>query len=246
MKVRHIPLYATEWLEGTIELSNDERGVYFDIIALIYARGGPITTELIKARSGLHGNAFNRILDRLKSMGKIERNGEEIDQKRCRNELEKVRKTIGNAPENGAKVRKIKWLERQNDEATLNLKPITNNQEERTEKKETRRGSRLPADFTVPEEWIKEGKEVRIKAGLPSVNLSAEAEHFVDYWVSRAGRDGAKLDWRATWRNWCRNVRTTHANGNLNGSSEVSERPTPKGPPPKVEGWEIPVHGRTH
>src|SRR3982751_4321923 len=103
MKIRHVPLYATEWLEGTIELSNDERGVYFDIIALIYARGGPITVELIKARSGLHGNAFNRVLDRLDLAGKIERKGEEIDQKRCRNELKKVRKKIEIARENGAK-----------------------------------------------------------------------------------------------------------------------------------------------
>jgi len=29
-------------------------------------------------------------------------------------------------------------------------------------------------------------------------------ESFRDYWAAKAGKDAAKLDWDATWRNWVR------------------------------------------
>ena len=34
--------------------------------------------------------------------------------------------------------------------------------------------------------------------------VRAEAARFADHWHAKAGRDAAKLDWLATWRNWCR------------------------------------------
>lgn len=42
---------------------------------------------------------------------------------------------------------------------------------------------------------------------------------FADYWKAKPGKDGCKLDWVATWRNWCRNQR----------------------PPPKLNGSLFPV-----
>ena len=35
--------------------------------------------------------------------------------------------------------------------------------------------------------------------------LFKEEGAFRDYWISKPGRDGKKLDWRATFRNWLRN-----------------------------------------
>lgn len=34
-----------------------------------------------------------------------------------------------------------------------------------------------------------------------------EAETFRDHWVAKSGKDATKLDWEATWRNWCRKAR---------------------------------------
>jgi len=34
--------------------------------------------------------------------------------------------------------------------------------------------------------------------------MSREAERFRDYWIAKPGKDGVKLDWAATWRNWMR------------------------------------------
>ena len=83
-----------------------------------------------------------------------------------------------------------------------------------------RRGTRLPADFVVPREWKDEARLLRERDGLPAINLDAEAEHFGDFWRAKAGKDGCKLDWHATWRNWCRNARGSKpaaVNGHTNG-----------------------------
>ena len=53
---------------------------------------------------------------------------------------------------------------------------------------ERARGSRLPPDWK-PEGSFDQG----------------ELDRFRDYWIAKAGKDGIKLDWQATWRNWCRN-----------------------------------------
>lgn len=62
------------------------------------------------------------------------------------------------------------------------------------------RATRLPEDF-VPDE---RGREIALSMGLdPQQTL----DHFRDYWTSKPGQGGVKLDWQATWRNWCRNTR---------------------------------------
>lgn len=69
------------------------------------------------------------------------------------------------------------------------------------------RGSRLPGDWTLPDGWGEEGNRARAEEGLPPVNPKSEAGRFRDYWHAQAGQKGVKLDWLATWRNWCRNAR---------------------------------------
>ncbi|SER19535.1 hypothetical protein SAMN04244573_03077 [Azotobacter beijerinckii] len=34
-----------------------------------------------------------------------------------------------------------------------------------------------------------------------------EGEKFADHWHAASGKNAAKLDWLATWRNWVRNAR---------------------------------------
>jgi hypothetical protein len=60
------------------------------------------------------------------------------------------------------------------------------------------RGHRLPAD------WQPVDCKIARDRGL---NVAETLAQFRDYWHAKAGRDGAKLDWEATWRNWCRNQR---------------------------------------
>lgn len=66
------------------------------------------------------------------------------------------------------------------------------------------RGSRLPADWTLPDEWLQWA--LSEFPSLPAIRLKREAEGFRDYWIAKAGRDAAKRDWEATWRNWVRKI----------------------------------------
>ncbi|KAB2708314.1 hypothetical protein [Brucella intermedia] len=75
-----------------------------------------------------------------------------------------------------------------------------------------KRGSRLPDDFKAD---ISEASRL----GLSEADATREADKFRDYWNSQPGQRGVKLDWQATWRNWCR--------------SAVERKPHRKEPPPK-------------
>lgn len=63
----------------------------------------------------------------------------------------------------------------------------------------SKKGSRLPADFSVDEQLLQYTLE-----NAPSIDVKKELENFRDYWDSVAGAKGVKLDWRATWRTWVR------------------------------------------
>lgn len=67
-------------------------------------------------------------------------------------------------------------------------------------------GSRLPADWALPEEWRVAAQSIR--AEWSSENIDFVAEKFRDYWHSKPGAAGRKIDWLATWRNWCREEKT--------------------------------------
>lgn len=64
-----------------------------------------------------------------------------------------------------------------------------------------KRGSRLPSDWTLPAEW-RNWAEVNF-AYATDDQIAIEADKFRDYWVAKP-RDATKLDWFATWKNWCR------------------------------------------
>jgi uncharacterized protein YdaU (DUF1376 family) len=80
--------------------------------------------------------------------------------------------------------------------ATNNHKPITINHKPKVE---STRGSRLSPDFCLTEDWKEFCQQDR-----PDLNPSKVFETFKDYWVAKAGQQGVKLDWFATWRNWVR------------------------------------------
>lgn len=63
------------------------------------------------------------------------------------------------------------------------------------------RGSRLTRDFVIPHDWISYANETR---GWDDAGAREEASIFVNYWCAKAGADGVKVDWLATWQNWVR------------------------------------------
>jgi len=104
-------------------------------------------------------------------------------------------------------------------EAPPNQEPVTSNQEPVTNKKivlatqpdaqlpatagakapaKANKGTRLATDWKLPAAY----GNWALEKGLSRERVLTEAERFRNYWVAKSGRDAAKLDWEATWRNW--------------------------------------------
>lgn len=59
------------------------------------------------------------------------------------------------------------------------------------------RATRLPDDFSLTDER-------RLVAEVEKLPAERTFAKFCDYWHSASGAKARKLDWDATWRNWCR------------------------------------------
>lgn len=84
------------------------------------------------------------------------------------------------------------------------------------------RGTRLPKDWSLPDEWKKWAAEART-----DVDPDLEGQKFADYWHAKTGKDATKADWQATWRNWIRNARppTGYGSGTQKAGAARGLRP---------------------
>lgn len=65
-------------------------------------------------------------------------------------------------------------------------------------RKKVARATRLSSDWSLPDDWRDDGR----KAGLSEAAIDREAQAIRDW--SLSSPNGAKLDWHAAWRGWCR------------------------------------------
>jgi hypothetical protein len=87
------------------------------------------------------------------------------------------------------------------------------------EPRNSKRGTRLPENFTVTEEMKAWARQHTPLAGI------TDHEMFMDHWRGQSGQRAVKADWVATWRNWMRRVQE-------NKSRPTYGRPTgPQRPP---------------
>lgn len=71
---------------------------------------------------------------------------------------------------------------------------VDKSREYKKEEGERPRATRIPPDFEPkPEPEAESG-----------IDRQKELANFRDYWAAKAGKDAAKLDWQATWRQWAR------------------------------------------
>ncbi len=71
-----------------------------------------------------------------------------------------------------------------------------------TSRKPSKRGTRLDPDWQLPDDWRQWART--IFPASTDASVSEQAAIFRDYWISKPGAQACKLDWEATWRNWCR------------------------------------------
>lgn len=134
--------------------------------------------------------------------------------KRCDTEIEKYQ----SFKESGKRGAAMRWAKGGDGEAigglsggyenpNSNHKPVTINH--KPIKERAARGTRLPTDCELTQEWFDFCKQQR-----PDLKPDEVFAAFRDYWIAQPGQKGVKTDWDATWRNWVRNQKTVNAPAN--------------------------------
>lgn len=104
-----------------------------------------------------------------------------------------------------------------------NHKPLTTNQEPiitAPQSDAKKRGSRLPQDWFLPQQW---GQWALDKFPHFTVEIVRdEALKFANHWHSATGKSASKLDWYATWQNWCMSDICQRAHPPPGASSETA------------------------
>ena len=190
-----------DYRKDTVHLSPIEHYIYRTLIDWYYLDETPIPdrTDIVlrKLRLSLDNeenllNVLSDFFNKLDDGWHHSRIEDEIA--KYKSQLEQASRAGKASAEARAKAIKLKSNERSTSvQPTNNHKPITNNHN---------KGTRLPKDWQPTAEFIDFCKQER-----PDLNVQMVVNEFRDYWVSKAGADGVKLDWLATWRNWVRRQR---------------------------------------
>ncbi len=207
--------YPRDFIEATAGWPLDLKGAYRVVLDLIYLHGGRLADDprFIAGNLGCSVRAWNGYRARLIEADKLQVIGGFLANYRADKELESLRSFQEKQRENASKTRK------NNEIAEATAKPKASHTEPDTEEEKREanasqkktRGTRLSADWFLPIEW----GEWALSQGLGHEAIRSEADKFKDYWMARAGPNGVKLDWAATWRNWIRAAKEKgHGNGN--------------------------------
>ena len=164
--MNYVQLHLGDWIAGTLDLTPTERGVYMDLLVRYYKEERPLTQDeckrIARAYAPDEQEAMHYVLQRFFTL----ENGE-YRQSRCDEEIEKAQavstKRKRAAASRWAKKTEIDASEYPNAEQThskcnangmltINHKPITNNQIEKSATHSTRKRVERPADVD-PQVW---------------------------------------------------------------------------------------------
>lgn len=207
-----MPFYVGDYLGDTQRLTTEQHGAYL-LLMLDYWRNGPAPdddavlqqiTKLDRAGWRKHKTALSRMFQvengewRHKRIEKELANAEANSERRTSKAKAAAQARWGNAKSNAPSMPQALPVE---------CPPQSPSPIEPTDKSvgsATRRGTRLPAEFEMPADWLGWAMEER---HWSHPDAEAEASNFVDFWHGKSGKDAVKLDWLATWRVWVRNSR---------------------------------------
>lgn len=195
--------YPRDFIEGTIGLPFELKVTYSFLLDLVYVQSGklPDDPRYIAGLLGVSVRKWNALRQGLIDAGKIVVDGEHLTNYRALSELESLAKLQDKQRENRLGSSKNNTLQKPRSDHT---EPEPDIREEAKASSPRKRGTRLPQDWVLPRGW----GEWAVGEGYPEAVIRIEAEKFRDFWISKAGRDGVKLDWQAVWRNWLRNAKT--------------------------------------
>lgn len=208
--MNHYPHHIGDYAKDTMGLSQGEHGAYRLLMDASYATETGIPADEVYAIARAHAAAERKNTDRVLAKFFRLRDGRWY-QKRIEEEIAAYREKSEKASQSA----QTRWSNRiqsadanamrTHEERIENASPsamLAINQEPIT-KKLLRRASRLPTDWKLTSEQIEWA--LGAQPSWDAERVLRVGEKFRDYWTAKAGRDAAKLDWDATWRNWVRN-----------------------------------------
>jgi uncharacterized protein YdaU (DUF1376 family) len=223
-----MPLWVADFVGDTMDLDAKEVGAYLLILMTMWGREGYLPNDERKLqRVARCGRDWPRVWASIRHY--FTEDGDRITQGRLLKEVQKVASKREVNAQHGALGGRAKALK--NKEASLANATVSLQQPEpepESRKREAKaspkkdRGSRLSPDWFLPVEW----GEWALSEGMDRQQIRAEADKFRDYWLARAGPQGVKLDWAATWRNWIRTARD-RKNGNRTSAPQGGKRVDP-------------------
>lgn len=150
-----------------------------------------------------HKSKKNKALEAAKARWSGSANGAKRPSEGYANALQTQCERIKNAaPRNGSsEPRKINGTSPKNTPSGQELLfdlPVEAPAEEAKPAPTQTKGTRLTVT-ELPVEWRLACRTLR-----PELDPDEVFESFRDYWCAQPGARGVKLDWEATWRNWCR------------------------------------------
>lgn len=222
----YFPFYPADYMADTAHLSTEQHGAYMLLLMTAWARGGRLPNEPAKlARiARVSARRWHLIADDVLEFWSVD--GDEIVSKRLEREHKKATSKSQKRSDAGKRGAKAKAL-KSNEQApaiakqTLKHSPEPEPLDTSVSKREARkRAERLPEDWTLPSEWIEDATS----RGLTVEQAHDQAERMRDWSRSAPASKGAKLDWRAAWRNWIKRVCDDRATPRGGGGGNYADR----------------------
>jgi uncharacterized protein YdaU (DUF1376 family) len=215
-----MPIYIGDYLADTMHLNTLEHGAYLLLIFAYWRNGKPLADD-DRALSGICRANPKQWRDLRPTLARFfVVDGGVWRHKRIEAELAKWQTLKDKRSEAGANGAAKRWQSHgkrmaepiANASQTDALNLHHNLEEEKPDaiasvkKKGQPHGTRLPDDWQPDEQDRQFARNFGLDPGVI-------APGFRDYWIAKPGADGRKLDWPATWRNWCRRAAADRASG---------------------------------
>lgn len=213
-----MPFYWGDYLRDTMHLRADGHGAYILLIAAYWTGGEPLLDddEHLMAIARLEPKAWQKLKLTLSNFFTVADGvwrHKRIDAELARTKaISEARSRAGKrGGEASAKTRAtmqanseqlVKQTDQQNP-TPLQLQPqeeesdATASPKKKDDTNGSKRGTRLPDGW----EPSQDGERFCLSLG---VDYRRTLDEFADHWKAKPGQGGVKLDWEATWRNWCR------------------------------------------
>lgn len=217
MKRPAFQFYPADWRKDPAlsACSLSARGLWIELMCIAHEggtygvlsiNGKPMAPAQIARMVGESPSVVAKLLAELEDAGVFSRDEQGCIYSRRMVKDEHVRNVRADAGRLGGNPNLLKQKDKQTE--GQNPTPSSSSSSSSLENEDTApsakspRGTALPKDWTLPDDWKTWAEKER-----PDVDVVTVSESFRDFWIAKPGKDGRKADWQATWRNWVRNQR---------------------------------------